>query len=160
MARVIKHIENKEDQRRNGEFVIGVSGFSSSHKIKDVSSADIKRVAFHPGEEAEAIQLFVEANDDLWMQRTLLNKSGFYPQKLYKSFIIYLKTSVMPDDVPIIDGIKLHRTRTTNFQGKKTFDEYLRTRIDPELLADEQSIFHSGTLIRSLLYTNADNGAV
>ncbi len=152
MARIIKHTENKEDQRRNDEFVLGISGFSSSHKIKDVSSADIKRVAFHPGEEAEAIKLFVEANDDLWKQRTLLNKSGFYPPKLYKSFIIYMKTSVMPDDVPRIDGIKLHRTRTSNFQGKREFDGYMRRRIAPELLEDDESIFHSGTLIRSMPY--------
>ena len=152
MARIIKYIESKEDQRRAGEFVIGISGFSSSHKIKDVSSADIKRVAFHPGEEAEAIALFVEANDGVWKQRTLLNKSGFYPQKLYKSFIIYIKTSVMPDDIPRIDSTKLHKTRTTNFQGHKEFDEYMRTRIDPKLLADDQSIFHNGSFIRTLLY--------
>ena len=152
MARIIKHIESKEDQRRAGEFVIGISGFSSSHKIKDVSSADIKRVAFHPGEEAKAIKLFVEANDSMWMQRTLLNKAGFYPQKLYKSFIIYMKTSVMPDDVPRIDSIKFHKTRTTNFQGHKEFDEYMRTRIASELLADEQSIFHNGSFIRTLPY--------
>lgn len=152
MARIIKHIESKEDQRRAGEFVIGISGFSSSHKIKDVSSADIVRVAFHPSEEAEAIELFVRANEGLWGQRTLLNKGGFYPQKLYKSFIIYMKTSVMPDDVPRIDSTKLRRTRATNFQGRKEFDEYLRTRIDPELLADDQSLFHNGTFIRSLPY--------
>lgn len=153
MARIVEHTESKEDQRRNGEFVIGISGFSSSHKLRDASIVDIKRVAFHPGEEAEAIALFVNTNDKiLSMQRTFLDKSGFYPQKLYKSFIRYMKTSEMPDDVPRIDGIKLARTRVPNFQGHKEFDEYLKTRISPELLSDEQSIFHSGTLIRSLPY--------
>lgn len=155
MVRLIGKYERKNSSTRDsGEYIIDVTPVSSSQKRRTVwSTYDIRAVAFYPGEELEAIVLFVDTNRDAILEKPGLRyEDGFVPRKLYRYYIDYLKYNKKPHNIEPLPVLECFHSRKRGGRIEKTdFATYMERRVFPELLQDSESLFRDRKFINSLL---------
>lgn len=122
-------------------YTISIHGRGNNYgKRTNYSVMDIKRVEFEPGEEKEAIELFVKSNRDVLndMKMYVSFKWNFTPQSLFKYFDEYLNTGTI-GDVPVLPKIPFRRLGSGS--REKSYVDYMRKRM-PSQLEDPESILH------------------
>lgn len=148
-----KYIRNTDSVRKSGEYIMKVgAGSHSRERSATLSINDIRAVAFYPGEEVEAIVLFVDTN------RQILSKSigfhyamGFVPKSLYSQYIDYLKHNVRPYDIEPLPSLLevFHTKKRGGYVEKTDFFTYMRQRVSPKLLQDAESLFRDRKFVNS-----------
>ncbi len=155
MVRILeKYRRNTDSVRKSGEYIMRVSACACSHKrVTTLSIVDVREVAFHPGEEIEAVIFFVDTNRNVLLQTPGFRyASGFAPRPLYYQYIDYLLHGIKPHDIEPLPVLKcFHKKKRGGYQKKEPFSTYVKQRVSPELLQDSESLFRDRKFVDTLL---------